>query len=177
MLPQYYQLSAGSFAACDRRASVARGAALGTSGATGCSAGPLIGRAPCTRDGAGPCWGSGAEADRLYVGHGLTGANLERPGLREALAACRAGGTLVVTKLDRLARSLPDARTIADELTTRKINLSLGGSVYDPTDAVGRLLGWPSLSAALSPSREKEPQHLADEGRVRDAPGSLAVNN
>jgi DNA invertase Pin-like site-specific DNA recombinase len=45
-----------------------------------------------------------------------------------------------VTKLDRLARSLPDARAIADELTTRRISLSLGGSVYDPTDAVGRLL-------------------------------------
>jgi DNA invertase Pin-like site-specific DNA recombinase len=48
--------------------------------------------------------------------------------------------TLVVTKLDRLARSLPDAREIADELTTRQVNLSLGASVYDPTDAVGRLL-------------------------------------
>ncbi len=45
-----------------------------------------------------------------------------------------------MTKLDRLARSLPDARAIADELTTRQISLSLGGSVYDPTDAVGRLL-------------------------------------
>jgi DNA invertase Pin-like site-specific DNA recombinase len=46
----------------------------------------------------------------------------------------------VVTKLDRLARSLPDARAVADELTARQIRLSLGGSVYDPTDAVGRLL-------------------------------------
>jgi hypothetical protein len=46
----------------------------------------------------------------------------------------------VVTKLDRLARSLRDARAIADELTARRISLSLGGSVYDPIDAVGRLL-------------------------------------
>ena len=46
----------------------------------------------------------------------------------------------MVTKLDRLARSLPDARAIDDELTARQISLSLGGSVYDPTDAVGRLL-------------------------------------
>ncbi len=84
--------------------------------------------------------GLGVEADRIYVDHGLTGTNRERPGLREALAACRAGDTLVVTKLDRLARSLPDARAIADELTARHISLSLGGSVYDPTDAVGRLL-------------------------------------
>lgn len=84
--------------------------------------------------------GLGVEPERIYVDHGLTGTNRERPGLREALAACRAGDTLAVTKLDRLARSLPDARAIADELTTRQISLSLGGSVYDPTDAVGRLL-------------------------------------
>jgi len=82
----------------------------------------------------------GVAPDRIYVDHGLTGTNRERPGLREALAACRSGDTLVVTKLDRLARSLPDARAIADELTTRQVRLNLGGSVYDPTDAVGRLL-------------------------------------
>ncbi len=82
----------------------------------------------------------GVAAERIYVDHGLTGTNRERPGLREALAACRAGDTLVVTKLDRLARSLPDARAIADELTARQVSLNLGGSAYDPTDAVGRLL-------------------------------------
>jgi DNA invertase Pin-like site-specific DNA recombinase len=82
----------------------------------------------------------GVAADRVYVDHGLTGTNRERPGLREALAACREGDTLVVTKLDRLARSLPDARAIADELTQRQVRLNLGGSVYDPNDPVGRLL-------------------------------------
>ncbi len=82
----------------------------------------------------------GVTPDRVYVDHGLTGTNRERPGLREALAACRAGDTLVVTKLDRLARSLPDARAIADELTKRQVSLNLGGSVYDPNDAIGRLL-------------------------------------
>jgi DNA invertase Pin-like site-specific DNA recombinase len=56
------------------------------------------------------------------------------------MAAVRRGDTLVVTKLDRLARSLPDARDIADELTAKGVALSLGGSVYDPTDPVGRLL-------------------------------------
>ena len=84
----------------------------------------------------------GVSVDRTYVDHGLTGTNRDRPGLREALAACRAGDTLVVTKLDRLARSLPDAREILDDLTTREVRLSLGGSVHDPdpTDPVGRLL-------------------------------------
>jgi DNA invertase Pin-like site-specific DNA recombinase len=82
----------------------------------------------------------GVARERIYVDHGLTGTNRERPGLREALAACRAGDTLVVTKLDRLARSPPDARAIAEELTLLQVSLNLGGSVYDPTDPVGRLL-------------------------------------
>ncbi|AMM22833.1 recombinase (plasmid) [Frondihabitans sp. PAMC 28766] len=82
----------------------------------------------------------GVGEKQIFVDHGLTGTNRARPGLREAMAATRAGDTLVVTKLDRLARSLPDARDIADELTEKGVVLSLGGSTYDPTDPVGRLL-------------------------------------
>jgi DNA invertase Pin-like site-specific DNA recombinase len=81
----------------------------------------------------------GVGEDRVYVDHGLTGANRDRPGLRLALAACHSGDTLVVTKLDRLARSLPHVRDILHELTKRNVKLSLGGSIHDPTDPVGRL--------------------------------------
>lgn len=56
------------------------------------------------------------------------------------MAACWPGDTLVVTKLGRLTQSLPDARDIADELTSRGVTLSLGGSEYDPIDPIGRLL-------------------------------------
>ncbi len=61
----------------------------------------------------------GVAADRVYVDHGLTGTKRARPGLREALAACRAGDTLVVTKpsstgspgpFPTLARSLTSSR-------------------------------------------------------------------
>jgi DNA invertase Pin-like site-specific DNA recombinase len=82
----------------------------------------------------------GVKPNRIYVDHGLTGTNRARPGLREALAACRSGDTLVVTKLDRLARSLPDARDIVEELTQAGVKLNIGGSVHDPNDPVGRLL-------------------------------------
>jgi DNA invertase Pin-like site-specific DNA recombinase len=51
----------------------------------------------------------------------------------------RAGDTLVVPKLDRLARSVPDARDIADSLAARGIKLSLGGQVYDPADPMGKM--------------------------------------
>jgi len=56
------------------------------------------------------------------------------------LAACRAGDTLVVAKLDRLARSLRDAKDIIDELTVKDVKLSIGGAVHDPNDPVGSLL-------------------------------------
>ena len=46
----------------------------------------------------------GVPPDRVYVNHCITGTHRERPGLREALAACLTGDILVVTKLDRLAR-------------------------------------------------------------------------
>ncbi len=35
---------------------------------------------------------------------------------------------------------MPDARAIVENLTQRQVKLSLGGSVHDPTDPVGRLL-------------------------------------
>jgi DNA invertase Pin-like site-specific DNA recombinase len=40
----------------------------------------------------------GVSPERIYVDHGLTGTNRQRPGLQNALAACRNTDTLVVTK-------------------------------------------------------------------------------
>jgi DNA invertase Pin-like site-specific DNA recombinase len=101
----------------------------------------------------------GVEVDRVYVDHGLTGAN-------------RAGDTLVVTKLDRLARSLPDARDIADELTRREVRLNLGGSVYDPTDpgraAAVQRVGHGRRVRGGSGSRTREGMKVAKaKGRLR----------
>ncbi len=81
----------------------------------------------------------GVPPERIYTDHGLTGTNRARPGLDQALAAVRAGDTLVVPKLDRLARSVPDARTIADTLVARGVKLALGASVYDPADPMGKM--------------------------------------
>ncbi|MFG2017153.1 recombinase family protein [Actinomadura geliboluensis] len=46
---------------------------------------------------------------------------------------------LVVPKLDRLARSVPDAQAIGDTLVARGVRLSLGGSVYDPSDPMSKM--------------------------------------
>lgn len=81
----------------------------------------------------------GVPAGRVYTDHGLTGTNRARPGLDQALAAVRSGDTLVVPKLGRLARSVPDARAIADDLVKRGVKLALGASVYDPADPMGKM--------------------------------------
>ena len=81
----------------------------------------------------------GVAPERIYTDRGLTGTNRSRPGLDQALAAVRAGDTLVVPKLDRLARSVPDARAIADALQARGVKLALGSSVHDPVDPMGKM--------------------------------------
>ena len=74
----------------------------------------------------------GVPSERVYVDYGLTAIHRDRPCLREALTACRANDTLVVTKLDRLARSLSGARNIVDVLIRREVTLNLGGSGHEP---------------------------------------------
>ena len=87
----------------------------------------------------------GVAEDRIYTDHGLTGTTRARPGLDQALAAVRVGDTLVVPKLDRLARSVPDARAIADQLRDRGVKLALGRALYD------RDVPWESCSSISSP--------------------------
>ncbi len=115
----------------------------------------------------------GVPTERIYVDHGLTGTNRDRPGLREALAACYPGDTLVVAKLDRLARSIGDAHDIADELTARQVKLSFSGSVYDPTDPMGKLVFnmmsvFAEFEADLIRMRTREGMRLAKKnGKLR----------
>ena len=105
----------------------------------------LIGYARCSTDRQDPAaqrqalLALGVAEDRIYTDHGLTGTTRTRPGLDQVLAAVRAGDTPVVPKLDRLARSVPDARAIADRLQERGVKLALGRALYDPDDPMGKM--------------------------------------
>lgn len=122
----------------------------------------------------------GVETDRIYTDHGLTGINRARPGLTAAMAACRAGDELVVTKLDRLARSVPDARDIAAELEAEGVSLTIGGSRYDPADPMGRLLFnalamIAEFEADLIRARTREGlEHARQQGRLRGGKAKLS---
>jgi DNA invertase Pin-like site-specific DNA recombinase len=117
--------------------------------------------------------GLGVSEDRIYLDKGLTGTSRARPGLDQALAAVRAGDTLVVPKLDRLARSVPDARDIGDTLVARGVRLSLGGAIYDPADPMSEmffnmLAVFVEFEAGLLKMRTREGMAIArSRGRLK----------
>jgi len=123
----------------------------------------------------------GVAPARIYTDHGLSGTSRARPGLDQALAAVRAGDTLVVPKLDRLARSVPDARDIADSLAARGVRLALGGSVYDPGDPMGKmffniLATFAEFEADLIRLRTREGMAIARaKGKLRGKPPKLSL--
>jgi DNA invertase Pin-like site-specific DNA recombinase len=69
-----------------------------------------------------------------------SGASDKRPRLADCLEYVREGDTLVVTRLDRLARSTLHLCQIADELARKRVNLQVLDQHIDTSDATGRLL-------------------------------------
>lgn len=120
----------------------------------------------------------GVAGDRIYVDHGLTG-DRDRPGLRDAIAACRRGDTLVVTKLHRLAHSVADVCEIGERLADRGIYLNVGGRTFaarDPSGAVilKTLAAVADFEADLVSLRTKEGLKAAKaKGRLRGKPPKL----
>jgi DNA invertase Pin-like site-specific DNA recombinase len=63
-----------------------------------------------------------------------------REALRGAMEFSREGDTLVVTKLDRLARSVRHLGEIVDELDSKKVGLKVLDLGLDTTNATGKLM-------------------------------------
>jgi DNA invertase Pin-like site-specific DNA recombinase len=63
-----------------------------------------------------------------------------RPKLTAALDELREGDTLVVTKLDRLARSMRDLMNIVDQIQERQASLRIVAMNLDTTTPTGRLM-------------------------------------
>ena len=69
-----------------------------------------------------------------------SGTNQKRPKLKACLEYVREGDTLVVTRLDRLARSTLHLCQIAEILREKQVNLKVLDQNIDTLDATGRLL-------------------------------------
>ncbi|RZI45491.1 recombinase family protein [Candidatus Finniella inopinata] len=77
--------------------------------------------------------------DRIYQ-EKQSGLNSQRPQLMACLDYIREGDTLMVTKLDRLARSTLDLCTIAERLKTKKVIFKVLDQDIDTSGSSGRLL-------------------------------------
>jgi DNA invertase Pin-like site-specific DNA recombinase len=64
----------------------------------------------------------------------------ERKGLEEALDFCREGDTFVVSKLDRLARSVIHLAQIVDRLQRKKVSLRILNLNLDTSTPTGKLM-------------------------------------
>ncbi len=86
-----------------------------------------------------------------------------------------------MTKLDRLGRSARDLHDIAAELAGKGIKLSIGGSIHDPGDPIGKMFfGMLALMAEfesdLIRSRTVEGmREAAKRGRLLGKPSKLSV--
>lgn len=69
-----------------------------------------------------------------------SGAKVERPGLADALAFARKGDSLVVWRLDRLGRSLPELVKIVGELEAAGVGFESTTERIETSTAAGRLV-------------------------------------
>ncbi|MDN5893606.1 recombinase family protein [Corynebacterium variabile] len=107
-----------------------------------------------------------AGAQRFFTDT-ITGSTRDRPGLDAALSYLRAGDTLTVVSMDRLARSLRDLHTLVDELTASGVRVQFlqEGQTYsdDPSPSSRLLLSMLGAVAEFERSiiRERQADGIA----------------
>ena len=106
-----------------------------------------------------------AGAERIYA-EKVSGAVTDRKALAKAIASLREGGTLLVCRLDRLARSTRDLLNVLASVSEKEAGFrSLADPMIDTTSPHGKL-----IIAALGASAEFERSMIlarTSEGRAR----------
>ena len=82
---------------------------------------------------------AGVEDDHLFQ-EKLSGAKSDRPELEAMLKHARKGDTVVVTKLDRIARSTKHLLQIAEELDNKSVTFKVLNIQLDTSTPTGKLM-------------------------------------
>jgi DNA invertase Pin-like site-specific DNA recombinase len=80
-----------------------------------------------------------AGCGKIFIDRGVSGRLARRPELDKALDYARPGDVLVVSKLDRLGRSLRNLLELSALLAEREVNLRVLDQPIDTTTPAGRL--------------------------------------
>jgi DNA invertase Pin-like site-specific DNA recombinase len=115
-------------------------------------------------------------AERLFVDKASGTSREGRPKLEEAIRFARSGDVLLVTRLDRLARSVVDLHGISKELETKGVDLIVTEQSIDTTTPTGRLMF--NMLAAIAEfetdlRKERQLEGIAkakQEGRYKGRP-------
>ena len=92
------------------------------------------------RDGTGVCFFfNGAAPTGIYTDR-ISGAKAERPGLAELMRSLRPGDVVVISRLDRLGRSLHDLLDLVRKIEAAGAGLRSLSETLDTTTPTGRLL-------------------------------------
>ncbi len=81
-----------------------------------------------------------AGCDFIFTDHGISGATVERPGLRQAMDMLQKGDTLIVWRLDRLGRSLVNLVEYVSGLGKRGVEFRSLTESIDTSSSGGKLL-------------------------------------
>jgi DNA invertase Pin-like site-specific DNA recombinase len=121
----------------------------------------------------------GAGAERIFADK-ITGSKRERPQLDQMIDQLRAGDVVIVTKYDRLARSLRDLLDIVEAIGSRGAGFRSMAEDIDTTTPAGRLVFHVFASIAqfererISERTREGLQAARKRGRVGGRPPALS---
>lgn len=119
----------------------------------------------------------GCNPKRIFIDR-ASGATRDREGLAKAIAQLREGDTLVVCKLDRLARNTADMLDLVGEITKEGASFKSIAEPWCDTSAAGELMltifaGVAAFERARMKERQREGIDRARNGAERRADGRL----
>ena len=120
---------------------------------------------------------AGVEDDHLFK-EKLSGAKTDRPELEAMLKHARKGDTVVVTKLDRIARSTKHLLQIADELDNKSVTFKVLNIQLDTSTPTGKLMltmlgAVAQFEREIMLERQREGFEIAKaKGRIKGRPST-----
>lgn len=118
-------------------------------------------------------------AEKLFVEKASGSRRDGRPKLKEAIEWAREGDELIVTRLDRLARSVTDLHAIVSELRKKGVGVRVTEQEFNTTTSNGRLMFNVLASIAEFENdlrRERQAEGIAKakaEGRYKGRPAKI----
>lgn len=113
---------------------------------------------------------------KVYVDAGLSGKNMERPGLQTLMNDCQTGETVLICELSRMSRNTKDALTLFEYFKEKGVNFVCLNPELDFTSGVGMLIYTVLCSVHqlerdnISTHVSNNMQRLSKEGKLRSRP-------